>query len=330
VSHIIGCKGCHRLHVESSNVPGGVEKSPPEPFAAKTCVDCHELTSRHGRDMEGCSECHEPHEALRVARGRCAACHARLPAPMRVVASADEHGRCVGCHQAHDTAAPVREGCRRCHGSEATVVAGNEAKAHTECSRCHTETHNPAVGAEDACAGCHEKESRGHPAVPGKGRCSTCHESHVSDKEAAKCNDCHSGLWVVAAKDHACNDCHAAHEKRVKKAACDRCHSAQRTARHGAVAGGCSSCHESHERTARAARSCTSSDCHRQSRLPGLHRVKEHGDCTPCHRDGHKERSTSRPRSACLTSSCHVEQRAHVRTRSCVQCHKFYAGQRPG
>lgn len=330
VSHIRGCAGCHRLHAEPTVVAGGVEKSKAEPFEAKTCVECHELSARHGRGEGGCAECHQPHEANRVARGRCVACHARATGAARVVASASEHGRCVGCHQAHDTVAPARAECRRCHGSEAAVVAKNESKSHTTCDRCHKDTHRPAVGAEDACADCHAKERNGHSAVPGKGRCSTCHEPHTSGEDIARCADCHSDLWVVAANDHGCRDCHGAHEKRVKKAACDRCHSAEASGRHGAVPGGCSSCHESHDRTASAARSCTSSSCHPQSRLPELHRVKEHGDCGQCHIGGHGKGAEPRGRSACLTSSCHVAEKTHVRARACVQCHKFYAGKRPG
>jgi predicted CXXCH cytochrome family protein len=330
VSHIRGCAGCHRLHAEPTVMATGVEKSKADPFEPKTCVECHELSSRHGRGEGGCSECHQPHEANRVARGRCAACHARAEGAARVVASADEHGRCVGCHQAHDTVAPARAECRRCHGSEAAVVARNEAKSHTECDRCHKETHNPAVGAEDACADCHKTESKGHPAAGGKGRCSTCHEPHESGKDAAKCTDCHSDLWVVAAKDHGCGDCHGAHESRVKKTACDSCHADQKSAAHGTVAGGCSTCHDAHDRTASAVRSCTTSECHRQSRLPELHRIKEHGDCVSCHGGGHEQAPKSRPRSDCLSSSCHVDEKNHVQARSCVQCHKFYAGRRPG
>ncbi|MBH23472.1 MAG: hypothetical protein CMH57_03200 [Myxococcales bacterium] len=297
------CTSCHSDHA--------FDKA-----AVKGCTDgCH--TNVRSSVAKGahtaCASCHAPHN-VKTATRSCSkgGCHAEVK---------HEHPQrqCTACHQPHsgDVARP----CAGCHEE---VAASAPHASELSCERCHS-THQARRSVQGAqlCVRCHGAQAREAQANAGHANCQFCHAAstgHDSSQPPRGCASCHAEQQRSAPKGHQpCKSCHVTHSGALRPRAsdCASCHTRQARSHHGGAT--CGSCHRPHGPGGVAAPpSCTS--CH-TARLPGLHRIKDHGGgCGRCHT---AHGATPAPtRAACL--SCHKDKSNHEPTaKRCTGCHVF-------
>lgn len=216
------------------------------------CLDCHGqpgMKSDAGKNISlrpekfrksihGILECRDCHTSIRgfphpakVARVRCAACHAEPPSdlPHSVHALLGENA-CRSCHgdlhelSADSKAAPGK--CAACHEQQVKDLAGSAhgkaAKAGDAdapgCANCHGPVHRLLASSDpgspvakknlpDTCAACHgNKEflSRHHIPVahPVESYRQSVHARAVAaGKNAATCSDCHGSHGIAVGRE---------------------------------------------------------------------------------------------------------------------------------
>ncbi|MCE9581213.1 MAG: cytochrome c3 family protein [Planctomycetes bacterium] len=162
----------------------------------------HNILVEKGGDAATCSDCHEPHGALRASNPQsetnvknqaktCGACHGDSAVMEKheidtdVVAEYESspHGRnlgngapsCAGCHLPHAARVPPAEEmaqlCGRCHQGPARELA---AGPHGTATRVDPES---GVALPVHCGHCHEAHGAPRPAAPfATSTCAPCHD----------------------------------------------------------------------------------------------------------------------------------------------------------
>jgi Cytochrome c7 and related cytochrome c len=168
------------------------------------------------------------------------------------------------------------------------------------------------------CVACHEPvyeaEKLGGPAFPPEGKCLECHRK---EKEAGRCDFCHTDVRLAVARTPHPSDLHMSHAKHIDlvKEDCSRCHvqlpEPSRPPARTTTMDTCRSCHQ-HEKEFTDGR-C--SECHTDlSRYPlaPITAFSHQGDFTA----GHRLAARAAPES-CAT--CHDQ-------RYCADCHASTTG----
>jgi hypothetical protein len=329
------CTTCHQPH-------GGETAGP------RACRSCHTgVVTMDGRASEPhgkCVNCHQPHDVRGTSsRTACATCHLSVHPDHPDPTGAG----CTGCHEVHpgthtrafaagsplptlpDTAfprAPSPVTCSRCH-----TQAGNDLGFHagkTPCKGCHA-PHQFTAASAPACATCHAREAAASVTAAGHGHsdCKTCHTPHAPKAPRPACATCHTQEAATAPAGHAnCQACHDAHPQgRAPSTTCTNCHAQKKAGPHAPVA--CATCHRPHGPDAPAGPAGPASkpacvSCHAPAKLPGMHAVEGHADCSGCH-GAHKPPSSTR--ATCL--ACHADRKDHEPTAVvCSGCHGFASG----
>lgn len=233
------CKSCHTLH-----------GNPEVPKTA--CWQCHKPIQAAFKPPAGagnaahdkCRSCHEPHRPAAQAATQCATCHKRQITVAASWPAGSAHvGACQGCHQPHDV--KNRKQCSDCHAQEAQSALGGKH----QCAQCHA-PHREAPGKGPAwwstCQDCHGNQASGAKARgPVHAECKNCHQPHKF--EVPSCATCHASVKqksLHAAKGHSdkCNACHDPHVKsEPSRAQCLSCHTNKQ--KHEPEAQKCQACH---------------------------------------------------------------------------------------
>jgi hypothetical protein len=360
----VTCSSCHPPTAKFRDAPS-------------TCIGCHQKNDTHkgtlGRD---CAKCHGPFDwkkssfdhgktdfALRGkhAVAKCAACHTRPPAELKLGTE------CIACHRKDDAhKGTMGTACANCH----TESAWKEAKfdhsktrfpllgrhALTECSGCHRQA-NVFRGAPTECVACHKSKDV-HAGTLGND-CKDCHQPRAwkpsqgfdhaktrfplfgKHREAA-CLGCHKGPKLFRGIASACVDCHKKDDphKARNGAECQSCHNTaswkQISFDHGKLtrfplAGGhlpltCKSCHKNDAHREKLDMQCVS--CHAQK---DPHRGKLGTDCARCHvADSWTKVVVDHNRTAfpllgrhqvTECKGCHTDKLYQGAPKACIACH---------
>ncbi len=165
----VGCLSCHSVHHPA---PQTVLLKASQPTL---CYSCHSNVRPyfdrpfHHRVNEGlmnCSDCHDPHGALRDKQLRTAAtqdqvcikCHAENAGPFVYEHPPVKTEGCVSCHSPHGSSNPrmlkvnnVNTLCMQCHSNTVNFSAPgtpsfhNQANQYQACTVCHTAIHGSNV-----------------------------------------------------------------------------------------------------------------------------------------------------------------------------------------
>lgn len=310
------CNGCHAPSVKFRDAPS-------------SCAGCHRKDDAHkGALGQDCARCHRIDDwkkgsfdhgatdfALRGkhALARCAACHTRPAADVRLA------GECASCHRKDDAhKGAMGAACGNCH----TENAWSETKFD------HDKTRFPLSGrhAAIACSGCHRVANvfRGAPTD-----CAACHQQ--DDAHAGTlgtdCKACHQTRGWKPAQGFDHSRTRFPLLGRHREAACLGCHKGPKNFR--GIAGACVDCHKKDDphkgRNGAECRAChntaswkqISFDHDKLTRFPltGGHRPLT---CAACHKsDAHREKLDM----AC--ASCHAAKDPHKGKlgRECARCH---------
>lgn len=243
------CLGCHDPH--SSAIAGLLHEYSHEPFAERSCDDCHDPASgswsieRPVNDL--CADCHEEQTDHPFFHG------------------AVTERYCVSCHDPHTAdhekmlAGTAPELCFRCHEKkDFTGDCCHEPVKTGQCVECHDVhgTEDPDIlvrRGNDLCLGCHDANSvrftTAHRRMAVAGiSCSSCHLPHASGKIGLLRPDIHRPLAYGE-----CGACHLEGGQimaRDTAGLCFRCHEPrffEGVSKHDpAASGDCLECHDPH------------------------------------------------------------------------------------
>lgn len=360
----VTCNSCHPPTAKFRDAPS-------------TCIGCHRDDDTHkgslGRD---CAQCHGPVDwkkssfdhsktdfALRGkhAIAKCAACHTRPPAELKLGTE------CIACHRKDDAhKGAMGTACANCHSENAwkeTKFDHSKTRfpllgrhALTECSGCHRQP-NVFRGAPTECVACHKSKDV-HAGTLGND-CKDCHQPRAwkpsqgfdhaktrfplfgKHREAA-CLGCHKGPKLFRGIASTCNDCHKQDDphKGRNGAECQSCHNAaswkqisfdHAKATRFPLLGGhrpltCKSCHKNDAHREKLDMQCVS--CHVQK---DPHQGKLGRDCARCHvADSWTKVVVDHNRTAfpllgrhqvTECKGCHTDKLYQGAPKACVACH---------
>ncbi|KPK34479.1 MAG: hypothetical protein AMK70_07315, partial [Nitrospira bacterium SG8_35_1] len=300
--------------------PGKLTASHKELAGIKNCIKCHSLGK--GIPDAACTACHEK-LVLRIKENK--GFHATIK------------DKCVFCHKDHlgedqditslnkktfnhkDTGYVLQDShnvdCNKCHKKEKTFLGLSQ-----ECLTCHTDVHKKTLSQD--CRQCHnfaewkiiqfEHNKFSKYSLIGKHADAKCEGCHPEEIVSGGMTDAGKTFKVMKLKDiksDSCNDCHAdVHKGKLKQKTCAQCHSPEewkKTAfehnnaslsdyqligKHKKAA--CELCHP-------VAKIEVSINGAREKKKVRQFKGIEHGNCSNCHYDVHKEQFKDKSCDSC-------------------------------
>jgi hypothetical protein len=315
--HAGTCGVCHNPHIQTR---------PRDAAATCTNAGCHadwrkepfHLGERHGKVVEQCTLCHQPH-AAKVDPSDCAGCHAAVRERRAQVG-----GRRLLPPLPFDTSKALRKTSWRTpvpdrpHGKGDAVPPDPPPAAPPD-----TFPHDRHKSL--ACITCHASQ-RQHARLtfqPPRG-CDICHHQTPAKLD---CSRCHTAAEVAAprpvivkvavsgapARGHSTRFDHAVH----RGAKCLDCHTTAVTLAAPPAVASCKACHDGHHAAGRQCSACHAADSDeaREAHAPP---ERGHVACDACHA---AEIVTRLVPDRALCTTCHAEQRDHYASRECTVCH---------
>lgn len=347
----ISCLTCHAFNSKDVGVR----------FDKWGCMSCHKDAQGQKKPitvhLEGCANCHKPHDAPFTQPTDCTLCHQfnlshgpKGPTLTSFTSAMPDAGvaeTCLNCHKPHTRAVAATQQCLECHSTEKEKVplaarVSPQALApdkHAGCGSCHP-THQFDRQNAKPCLSCH-KDRPVLAWVEHKQKCTTCHQQHAPHQAPKPCESCHKEIAAKnqhpkSADGKTCMGCHPPHPEsfdapNVKP--CLSCHDKpafKNDVVHAATTN-CDACHKPHTGKPKFETLCV--QCHKEQVALLAKTPKHAAKCTECHAGlPHGEPVAPKPCLEChkdktppqkghkLCSSCHESHSAKVLT-TCATCH---------